>query len=118
MVGISYQRNKYARPVAWNDWTRATSAGPAGSPQNLHPPTGFAAAIEFGKYERPPANLSLEWAPDTDTTIHLKALFAGYRGDVFQARPTFRGFTGTSLETRSADHTPELQSLLRIPYDD
>src|SRR5690606_31337587 len=78
MVGISYQRNKYARPIAWNDWTRATSAGPAGSPQNLHAPTGFAAAIEFGKYERPQANVSLEWAPDTDTKIYLEGLFAGY----------------------------------------
>ena len=103
MVGISYQRNKYARPIAWNDWTRATSAGPAGSPQNLHAPTGFAAAIEFGKYERPQANFSLEWAPDTDTKIYVEGLFAGYRGDVYQARPTFRGFTGTSLEATAGD---------------
>ncbi|SBV34879.1 TonB-dependent receptor [uncultured Sphingopyxis sp.] len=103
MVGLSYQRNKYARPIAWNDWTRATSAGPAGSPQNLHAPTGFAAAIEFGKYERPQANFSLEWAPDSDTTIYLEGLFAGYRGDVFQARPTFRAFTGTSFEATAGD---------------
>lgn len=103
MASISYQRNKYARPVAWNDWTRATSAGPAGSPQNLHSPTGFAAAIEFGKYERPQANFSLEWAPDTDTKIYLEGLFAGYRGDVFQARPTFRAFTGTSFEATAGD---------------
>ncbi|HWV60569.1 MAG TPA: TonB-dependent receptor [Sphingopyxis sp.] len=103
MVGISYRRNEYARPVAWNDWTRATSAGPAGSPQNLHAPTGFAAAIEFGHYERPQANFSLEWAPDSDTTIYLEGLFAGYRGDVFQARPTFRAYTGTSLEATAGD---------------
>ncbi|WP_082521315.1 MULTISPECIES: TonB-dependent receptor [unclassified Sphingopyxis] len=103
MASVSYQRNKYARPVAWNDWTRATSAGPAGSPQNLHSPTGFAAAIEFGKYERPQANFSLEWAPDTDTKIYVEGLFAGYRGDVYQARPTFRAFTGTSFEATAGD---------------
>ena len=103
MVGISYQRNKYARPIAWNDWTRATSAAPAGSPPNLHAPTGFAAAIEFGEYERPQANFSLEWAPDTDTKIYVEGLFAGYRGNVYQARPTFRGFTGTSFEATAGD---------------
>lgn len=103
MASVSYQRNKYARPIAWNDWTRATSAGPAGSPQNLHAPTGFAAAIEFGKYERPQGNFSLEWAPDTDTKIYVEGLFAGYRGDVFQARPTFRAFTGTSFEATAGD---------------
>ncbi|MDP5281117.1 TonB-dependent receptor [Sphingomonas sp. DG1-23] len=103
MIGISYQRNKYARPVAWNDWTRATSAAPAGSPPNLQAPTGFAAAIEFGHYERPQANFSLEWAPDTTTKIYVEGLFAGYRGNVFQARPTFRGFTGTSFEATAGD---------------
>ncbi len=103
MLGISYQRNKYARPIAWNDWTRATSAAPAGSPPNLQAPTGFAAAIEFGHYERPQANFSLEWAPDTTTKIYVEGLFAGYRGNVFQARPTFRGFTGTSFEATAGD---------------
>jgi iron complex outermembrane receptor protein len=103
MVGISYQRNEYARPIAWNDWTRATSAGPAGSPPNLHAPTGFAAAIEFGHYERPQANWSFEWAPDAGTKIYAEGLFAGYRGNVFQARPTFRAFTGSSFEATAGD---------------
>lgn len=103
MVGLSYQRNKYARPIAWNDWTRATSSAPAGSPPNLQAPTGFAAAIEFGHYERPQGNFSVEWAPDTTTKIYVEGLFAGYRGNVFQARPTFRGFTGTSFEATPGD---------------
>lgn len=103
MLGLSYQRNKYARPIAWNDWTRATSAAPAGSSPNLQAPTGFAAAIEFGQYERPQGNFSLEWAPDTTTKIYVEGLYAGYRGNVFQARPTFRGFTGTSFEATAGD---------------
>ncbi|MDV3456185.1 TonB-dependent receptor [Sphingomonas sp. HF-S4] len=103
MLGISYQRNKYARPIAWNDWTRATSAAPAGSPQNLHAPTGFAAGVEFGHYERPQANFSLEWAPDPTSKIYVEGLFAGYRGNVFQARPTFRAYTGSSFTATAGD---------------
>ncbi|UZK67694.1 TonB-dependent receptor [Sphingomonas sp. M1-B02] len=107
MVGLSYQRNEYARPIAWNDWTRSTNNAPAGSTRNLHAPTGFAAGVEFGKYERPQANFSLEWAPDTTTKIYVEGLFAGYRGNVFQARPTFRAFTGTSFEAQAGDTCEE-----------
>lgn len=103
MLGVSYQRNEYARPIAWNDWTRATSAAPAGSPTNLHAPTGFAAGVEFGHYERPQANFSLEWAPDPTSKIYVEGLFAGYRGNVFQARPTFRAYTGSSFTATAGD---------------
>lgn len=94
MFGASYQRNKYARPIAWDDWARSTNAAPAGSTPNLYAPTGFAGSVEYGHYARPQANFSVEWAPDTKTKFYVEGLFAGYRADVFQARPTFRGFTG------------------------
>jgi TonB-dependent receptor len=102
MLGVSYQRNEYARPLAWNDWTRSTAAAPNATP-GLHAPTGFAAAVEYGHYERPQANFSLEWEPDTENKFYVEGLFAGYRGNVFQARPTFRGFTGTSFTAEAGD---------------
>lgn len=97
MVGISYQRNEYARPVAWNDWTRSTNVAPGRTSPNLHSPTGFAAGVEHGHYERPQGNFSLEWAPDKTSKVYLEGLYAGFRGNVYQARPTFRAFTGTSF---------------------
>lgn len=103
MLSLSYQRNEYARPIAWNDWTRSTNAAPAGSTRNLHSPTGFAGAVEYGHYERPQGNFSLEWAPDTSTTVYLEGLYAGYRGNVLQARPTFRAFTGSSFEATAGN---------------
>lgn len=103
MVGVSYQRNEYARPNAWNDWTRSTSATPSSTTPGLHSPTGFAAGVEFGVYERPQANFSVEWAPDTETKIYVEGLFAGFRADIFQARPTFRAFTGTSFTAQAGD---------------
>jgi iron complex outermembrane receptor protein len=103
MLGLSYQRNEYARPIAWNDWTRSTNAALTSTTPNLQAPTGFAAGTEFGHYERPQANVSLEWAPDTDTTLYVEGLFAGYRGNVLQARPTFRAFTGTSFTATAGD---------------
>lgn len=102
MLGVSYQRNEYARPQAWNDWTRSTAAAPNATP-GLHAPTGFAAAVEYGHYERPQANFSLEWEPDTENKFYVEGLFAGYRGNVFQARPTFRGFSGTSFTAEAGD---------------
>ena len=102
MLGVSYQRNEYARPLAWNDWTRSTAAAPNATP-GLHAPTGFAAAVEYGHYERPQANFSLEWEPDTENKFYVEGLFAGYRGNVLQARPTFRGFTGTSFTAEAGD---------------
>lgn len=102
MLGVSYQRNEYARPSAWNDWTRSTNYAPNATP-GLHAPTGFAAAVEYGHYERPQANFSLEWEPDTENKFYVEGLFAGYRGNVFQARPTFRGFTGTSFTAEAGD---------------
>ena len=107
MIGLSYQRNEYARPIAWNDWTRSTNAAPTSTTPNLQAPTGFAAGTEFGHYERPQANVSLEWAPDNDTTLYVEGLFAGYRGNVYQARPTFRAFTGTSFEAQAGDRCEE-----------
>lgn len=103
MVGVSYQRNEYARPQAWNDWTRSTNAAPNSQTPNLHSPTGFAAAVEYGHYERPQANFSIEWAPDNTSKIYLEGLYAGYRGNVYQARPTFRAFTGTSFIAEAGD---------------
>ncbi|TGX53427.1 TonB-dependent receptor [Sphingomonas gei] len=103
MASLSYQRNEYARPIAWNDWTRSTNAAPGSTTPNLQSPTGFAAATEFGHYERPQANFSVEWAPDTSTKIYVEGLYAGYRGNVFQARPTFRGFTATSFQAQAGD---------------
>ena len=103
MVGVSYQRNEYARPIAWNDWTRSTNAAPTSTTPNLHSPTGFAAGTEFGHYERPQANFSVEWAPDNSTKFYVEGLFAGYRGNVYQARPTFRAFTGTSFTATPGD---------------
>lgn len=102
MLGVSYQRNEYARPSAWNDWTRSTNNAPNGTP-GLQAPTGFAAAVEYGHYERPQANFSLEWEPDTENKFYVEGLFAGYRGNVFQARPTFRSFTGTSFIAEAGD---------------
>lgn len=102
MLGVSYQRNEYARPSAWNDWTRSTNYAPNATP-GLHAPTGFAAAVEYGHYERPQANFSLEWEPDTENKFYVEGLFAGYRGNVFQARPTFRGFDGTSFTAEAGD---------------
>jgi TonB-dependent receptor len=102
MLGVSYQRNEYARPSAWNDWTRSTRVAPNATP-GLQAPTGFAAAVEYGHYERPQANFSLEWEPDTENKFYVEGLFAGYRGNVFQARPTFRGFTGTSFTAEAGD---------------
>ncbi len=107
MVGLSYQRNEYARPIAWNDWTRSTNVAPTTNSRNLHAPTGFAAGTEFGHYERPQANASLEWQPEVGTKIYLEGLFAGYRGNVFQARPTFRAFTGTSFEAQAGNQCEE-----------
>jgi len=98
MLGVSYQRNEYARPNAWNDWTRSSNAAPNSTVPDIQTPTGFAASSEYGTYERPQANFSVEWAPDGETKIYLEGLFAGYRADEFQARPTFRAFTGSSFE--------------------
>lgn len=103
MLSVSYQRTEYARPNAWNDWTRSSDAAPNGTTPGLHTPTGFAGAVEYGSYERPQANFSVEWEADAETKIYAEGLFAGYRGNVFQARPTFRAFTGSSFEAVAGD---------------
>lgn len=84
LVDVSYQRTNYSRPIGFNDYPRSGNEGPPGA-EGVQLPTGYATQTEFGRYERPQANFSLQWKPSSDLEIYSDGLFAGYRANYGQS---------------------------------
>lgn len=94
LLNVSYNDTKFNRPIAFNCERRSTNNGPPGAP-NIASPTCQGGLNEFGSYQRPQANASLQWQASPEIEIYADGLYAGYRSkfstgfilnDLFSAR--------------------------------
>ena len=102
LVNASYSRPKFNRPVAFDDLIRSGDHGPAGAAGALLP-TGVGGLNQFGTYQRPQINGSVQWQASPDLQLYGDALFAGYRNRSSTAFIINDGFSGTGFRNVVTD---------------
>ncbi|HTG38770.1 TonB-dependent receptor [Sphingomonas sp.] len=136
LLNVSWNRTEFNRPYLYAPVRRSTTAAPFNVP-------GFASQNvagglnEYGWFERPQANASIQWQASPDLQIYVDGLFAGYRSEqqssfvetqlfsggttisdivagdnCFQARVNGQGFNPTPQEIASGAFT--VQDLCEI----
>lgn len=136
LLNVSWNRNDYNRPYVYAPVRRSTAAAPFNVP-------GFASQNvagglnEYGWYERPQANASIQWQASPDLQVYVDGLYTGYRAkqqssfvetqlfssgttisdirandNCFQARVNAQGFNPTSVEIAQGRFT--VQDLCEI----
>jgi len=78
LVDVSYARNDFNRPISFNCDFRSGNHGPAGG-AGIIAPTCLGGLNQEGVYERPQANVALQWKPAPDIELYANGLYAGYR---------------------------------------
>ena len=78
LIDVSYSRNEFNRPVAFDDNLRSTNHGPPGAP-DVAAPSAAGGLNQFGHYERPQVNLQLQWKPTPELEVYGEGMFVGYR---------------------------------------
>lgn len=80
LVDVSYSRNGFNRPIAFNCDFRSGTQGPPGA-AGLAAPTCMGGLNNEGTYERPQANFALQWKPSSKVEVYANGLYAGYRSN-------------------------------------
>jgi len=101
LFNLSYARNKYSKPIGFNDYPRSGNEGAPGA-EGVQLPTGYASQTEFGHYARPEGNFSLQWQATPDLQIYTDGLFAGYRATYGQSTVQYDAFGAQSISNMVA----------------
>jgi iron complex outermembrane recepter protein len=99
LLNVSWYRNDFDRPVSFVAERRSLIGAPHAVPGVLAPNT-FGGLNDYGWYERPQANLAIQWQATNNLEVYADGLYAGYRSDfqsAFIATPFF--FPETRLES-------------------
>lgn len=78
LLDVSYSRNEFNRPIAFDDNLRSGNHGPAGA-AGIAAPSAAGGLNQFGHYMRPQVNLQLQWKPTPELEVYGEGMFAGYR---------------------------------------
>ncbi|HEY0686336.1 MAG TPA: TonB-dependent receptor [Steroidobacter sp.] len=105
LVNVSWYRNDFDRPISFVAERRSLIARPHQVPGVLAPNT-FGGLNDYGWYERPQANVAIQWQATDNLEVYADGLYAGYRSDfqsAFIATPFF--FDETTLESLEVDES-------------
>jgi TonB-dependent receptor len=78
LVDLSYSRNQFNRPIAFDDNLRSGNHGPAGA-DGIAAPSAAGGLNQFGHYSRPQVNVQLQWKPSPELEVYGEGMFVGYR---------------------------------------
>lgn len=106
LLNLSYAYFDYARPNSYITEQRSLSAAPYRIAGVVGRNTA-AGSTEYGWYDRPQANASLQWQASPELQVYADALFTGYRSDyqtAVIATPLFFGETTVERYEVDPDH--------------
>ena len=78
LLDVSYARNEFDRPVAFNCDFRSGTQGPPGA-AGVVAPTCVGGLNQEGVYERPQANAAFQWRPSDSLELYANGLYTAYR---------------------------------------
>jgi iron complex outermembrane recepter protein len=78
LLDLSYSRNAFDRPIAFNCDMRSGNEGPAGA-AGIVAPTCVGGLNQQGIYKRRQANVALQWKPAPNLEFYANGLYTGYR---------------------------------------
>jgi TonB-dependent receptor len=122
LLDVSWSRNQFNRPIAFDDNLRSTNHGPAGA-ADVAAPSAAGGLNQFGHYERPQANLQLQWKPTPELEVYGEGMFAGYRSrwstsfilnDAFSAQ----NFSNVVVDDNCADYQVGGDGFYHLGADD
>ena len=105
LLNVTWYKNDFDRPISFVAERRSLIGAPHRVPGVLAPNT-FGGLNDYGWYERPQANLAIQWQATDNLEIYMDGLYAGYRDEVqsaFVATPFF--FPETQLESLEVDES-------------
>jgi len=80
LLDLSYSRNAFNRPVAFNCDMRSGNEGPSGA-AGVVAPTCVGGLNQQGVYKRNQANVALQWKPAPNLEFYANGLYTGYRSN-------------------------------------
>ena len=102
LLDVSWQDTHFNRPIVFDCDQRSTNHGPPGA-ANAAAPTCVGGLNQYGKYQRPQANLSVQWQVSRTLQLYMDGLFAGYRSDWDTAFILDDLFSGQTLSNVKVD---------------
>ena len=78
LLDLSYSRNAFNRPIAFNCDMRSGNEGPTGA-AGIVAPTCVGGLNQQGVYKRRQANAAVQWKPAPNLEFYGNALYTGYR---------------------------------------
>ncbi|GFE90152.1 TonB-dependent receptor [Steroidobacter agaridevorans] len=105
LLNVTWYKNDFDRPISFVAERRSLVGAPHGETGVLAPNT-FGGLNDYGWYERPQANLAIQWQATDNLEVYLDGLYAGYRDEqqsAFVATPFF--FAETQLESLEVDES-------------
>jgi iron complex outermembrane receptor protein len=105
LLNVTWYKNDFDRPVSFVAERRSLVGAPHGVTGVLAPNT-FGGLNDYGWYERPQANLAIQWQASDNLEVYMDGLYAGYRAEVqtaFIATPFFN--PETRLESMEVDES-------------
>ncbi|MFC4314526.1 TonB-dependent receptor [Steroidobacter flavus] len=105
LLNVTWYKNDFNRPVSFVAERRSLVGAPHGVTGVLAPNT-FGGLNDYGWYERPQANLAIQWQATDNLEVYMDGLYAGYRDEqqsAFVATPFF--FPETQLESLTVDES-------------
>jgi iron complex outermembrane receptor protein len=101
LADVSYSRNKFDRPVAFNCDFRSGTQGPAGA-AGIIAPTCVGGVEQEGEYNRKQGNVAFQWKAAPGLELYANGLYTAYRNksaSYFQIDDVFGGSFSNVVKT-------------------
>ncbi len=105
LLNVTWYKNDFDRPISFVAERRSLNTNPYNI-TGVAAPVTFGGLNDYGWYERPQANLAIQWQATDNLEVYADGLYAGYRSEVqsaFIATPFF--FNETRLESMEIDES-------------
>jgi iron complex outermembrane receptor protein len=96
LINVSWYDMPYNRPSNYVADRRSGNVGPAGA-NGLLLPISTGGLNEYGRYQRPQANGSLQWQATPNLEVYVDGLYSAYRSKFSTAFYEYRLGTATSV---------------------
>jgi TonB-dependent receptor len=96
LINVSWYDIPYNRPTNYVADRRSGNAGPAGA-NGLLLPISAGGLNEFGRYQRPQANGSLQWQATPNLELYVDGLYSAYRSKYSTGFYEYRLGTASSV---------------------
>ena len=111
LIDVSYQKTEFLDPRTFNDVSFAyNDTAPftkTNTGQTITVPNGVGGLYTQGERERPQANASIQWRPNSELEVYADGLYAGYRSQ-YQTDFFFSALPGAT----------SVQNLVTLPQND